>query len=812
MRHIKWLLLSLFLVVIFSNFAHADYNSPTAIWGFENNLLDSSGNGYTLTAKYGNAFNATNYKVGSFSRSGNGSLYNGDNITNIAFNFTTNNFTIAFWVNAQAADTPNLFGQSYTDSESYDGFQIRGVTDTLIFRDPPASFNMITNKTVFDGTWHYVVLVREGLLTRQCKIYVDSRLSNISKCSQQFNNTNFIVGGGAGNIAKFLGSLDNVRVYNGYAFNQTDVNYDYNGGIGRGSGQSLTYPTDGSTVSSLVVNFSAIATSSANLANATLYVWYPNSTLLISNTTNITGVSNVTNWTVGGFTLGTFYWNVLSCDVVPSCRYSATNSSFTVGFDQNNFTYNATTISSSTESFVLNITLPSSVSLTSAYFHYNNSIYAVTPTFSDGNTFLTKTLTIPSVATKTNNTFFYELNLFDGSITLNYNTTALNQTVSPLSSVVVGSSACAAGYNLSYAFSFADELTKYPLTSNVSYNIKYGVSLSDTLTASGNLTSVTTLYFCTNATTQTYQIASGEVKYGGSTYVTRSYYLFSGSRFTAIATNTTLYSLLDASATTFLFTVSDTQYEPEVGFYIGLLRWYPEDNAYRIVEMGMTDNKGQAPLRVQIDDTDYRIGVYYPNGTLVKLFDPIRFVCTTTPCSYSVFVPIEPTEFINLQNLQQSLTFNATSKVFTYIWNDVSQQTTLMNLTVYKDASTGTTVLCSSSTSGYSGMLVCDVSAYTGTLRAMVYRTASPTIIVASFIATIGQALSDFAEGKTIGLFFSFILFAFTFLAGMFNPVIAIIMGVVALTVSLYIGTITITVFMGIILLGFLVIHFMRRS
>jgi len=299
--------------------------------------------------------------------------------------------------------------------------------------------------------------------------------------------------------------------------------------------------------------------------------------------------------------------------------------------------------------------------------------------------------------------------------------------------------------------------------------------------------------------------------YSATDYQTRRYYLFTGARTNNISVNTTLYDLQTIKASEFLFTVRSGQYIAQKGVFVTLLRWYPELNSYNIVEMSKTDDAGQTVASVESNNADYRIGVYTYNGILINMFTPIRFVCASNPCTYNIFLPTTSSTIFNIDNLQQSLKFNESSKVFTYIWNDPTQLVQSMNLTAYRDAYNQSYILCSQTSSGYSGVLTCNIGSTTGTIRAVVIRTASQPVTVSSLFVVLGK-FSELTGAKTVGLFMSVILFTFAFLSGIFNPLIAIVLGMSALIPMVFLGIINPVVYLGLMVIGFIIIHFIRRS
>jgi hypothetical protein len=199
------------------------------------------------------------------------------------------------------------------------------------------------------------------------------------------------------------------------------------------------------------------------------------------------------------------------------------------------------------------------------------------------------------------------------------------------------------------------------------------------------------------------------------------------------------------------------------------------------------------------------------NGNLIKLTNSIRMICQVSPCVYTVYVDPSTNDLTTWTNIQHSLTFNDTTKIFTFVWNDPSQSTTQMNLTVWQDSSSGSTIVCSNNASSFTGVLACNVSAYTGTLRAEAWRSASPPNLIDQAIAQIRSTFAGVSGGKTMGLFIGLLLLIAFALMGIFSPVVMIILGVVALIPLVMLGNITIVIFAAIGILGGVILHFLKR-
>jgi len=478
------------------------------------------------------------------------------------------------------------------------------------------------------------------------------------------------------------------------------------------------------------------------------------------------------------------------------------------GFGENSQTYNSSTYETQTQSFIINITYDSNYYISSsAELYYNGTFYAGTSFGSEHNRAFTAELITPAVDTTTNITFHWEITLSNATGPEEYNSTFNNQTVLNYDGLEVVTS-CSAGMVESIAFNFMEEnLTS--LHTDTEYNFKYGFG-GDALVSNGSFSNISHFYICINESLPFPITENMEVAYGRGLFVERSFYMFSGIELTNITTNHSLYNLPIASATSFLIKITDTSLTPYGDIFVSLMRWYPDQDEYKIVEMGRTNENGETVLKVITEDIDYRIGIYEKDGTLLKLTDPLRMVCLINPCELTIRID-EEVDFTSFMEVDSTLTFNRTSMIFTFIWNDPNQLTTLMNLSVYKLTSTSEILICSSSASGFTGVLVCDVTGNTGTLKAIVVRSASPPVIINNLLVSLKASIIDVGGGG-FGLFLTLIMVVFVGLAGILNPIMGVIAAVIALIPAIMFGSITTAIVIAIAVMGFVVIHFMRRS
>mgnify|MGYP001329808324 CR=1 FL=1 len=492
-------------------------------------------------------------------------------------------------------------------------------------------------------------------------------------------------------------------------------------------------------------------------------------------------------------------------------NFNTTTSSWSIGITQNNLTYSQSVIETANASFYINLNINSLYTLTNAYLVYNNTNYQ--RTFTPGqNVAINSSILIPQVpADNTTLYFYYIFTLNNATGSFNYSSPLYNQTVTKGSSLTAAAT-CPAGFSPVFNFTFYSEPNRTAQNAErVRYNFLYGLEgNSSTYSLSNNLTNIPGFSLCINNSQAYYDVGYGEIQYNLVGGVERRYYVFSNTRITNQTVVIPLYDLDSSLSTSYLFTSTTTSLIPYVNHYIGLLRWYPEINSYNLVEMGKTDDKGNTVLHVKTEDVDYRFAVYASNGILVKLLNSVRMVCQTTPCTYSIFVDVNPIDLTSFTNIQKSLTWDTATSKFTFIWNDPSQAAQTMNLTVYQETGIGTNILCSSTGTGYTGVLTCDLTGQTGDFEARVVRTASPGVVFAKAVASIKQTFTD-VGGGAIGLFFGAILLIFFALIGTVSPVMVVILGIISLIPLFLLGNISWMVLMAIGVLGGVILHFMRR-
>jgi len=471
--------------------------------------------------------------------------------------------------------------------------------------------------------------------------------------------------------------------------------------------------------------------------------------------------------------------------------------------------YNENVFSSSLQDISINLTYDAGEYIeVTANLVWNGTNYTGTDSGVDGESIFNYLQYMPVVEADTNVSFYWDIFLNDGSTTTTISTVSHNQTINPLYAINITSSSCPAGFFEAVNFTFKDANNFTSLTDNIEYNFKYGIGNYDSYEIYGEFDDISDFRICINSSIENYKVGYGEIQFSKEGYSSRRFYLYQNQ----ILSNSTtreyeLLSLQNTDSTSFIFEVKNTFLNPYADKFISLLRWYPELNEYKVVETAITDTEGKTVMKVKTEDVDYRVGIYEQNGTLIKLADSVRMACLVDPCTYTLKIIHDPSDYYSIFDVESSLEFDEDNSRFIFIWNDPEQITSEMRLEVYKMAGNQDILICNDTSESYTGVMVCSIGNYTGDFYAKAYRSASPEKIFKTLFYTLRTGVES-----TFGLFLSVILALVTGLIGIFSPTIAIIMLIVGMLPALLFGAINLAIFMGIATLGGIVIHYIKKS
>lgn len=719
----------------------------------------------------------------------------GGNITvadNGDFNFTkSNGFTIAFWINQTQAKSNLLILQKKNVFElwGYDSAHPnKYVFD--VFNNSGSRIRTIVNAITLND-WNYIVLMYNGT---HVLFFKNNTLYNTTKINGRLNSNteNITFGGGSGLDYYFNGTLDEIIIKN-RSLNYTELSNSF-GEISVTVGEFKVFSDE-------ITNNSGI-----------------NRTERIGNFRDyINNYLDSCSFIAGYCNIPINFSSTISNIVLKYNDITVNN----IGINIINQTFNKTTYESYLEGFEINISYDYNYykSIT-ANLIYDGVSYPATKEGNGTNILFKRSITIPRITTGVNKTFYWEILAYNNSNYEFFYSEYKNQTLNNITLIIVnGDKTCPAGFNQSFLLDIKNENNLTHVNATINYNIRYGYSGNNSAFLTyGSINGVNHFSICINESIPSFSFGQNEIFYSGygsdyGKYFDRVFYFFENTKLTNLTTNISLYLIEFGEGVPFEISVTDNYGLPIKDVYFVLYRWYPSISTYLQSSMGLTNMGGKTSQYIRLQNTVYRPFLYYRNGTLIKIFDRMSFLCFVAPCTKE-FILSEFSEsslrLYDISGISQNLVFEPTNSIFTYYWSDASQQTQSINLTVFKQGVKDEKI-CNAQGIGYAGVISCNVSGYTGKLRAVAYRTASPSIPINELIVTIGNKFINSENGKVMGLFFAILLLIFFVFVGIYSPMAIIVFSIVSLIPLLLLGIINYTVFTGLIILSIIIIYILLR-
>jgi len=647
---------------------------------------------------------------------------------------------------------------------------ISAVMNTPIVYNPAdnVTINFTASDTNLDTCWWRGnsggAIVHTGL-TFNCS---ETQLNIIANSTYAFNNIQLVVNDTAGNV--------NASAYVVWAYDSIAPEVEHL--------SPLIFDQNNSNPMGVTVGYNITAVNKDTC-------WYD-----LGNSTNVTLNCSATSQVIN---LASGQWNVTLYANDTIGNENSTTASFYINAFTETFDNDNPAVEQEPQTLIMHLANLSYLSSLVGNLTYNGTNYVGTV---DNDT-ISVTLNTPAVTVNTDVNFSFTYLLNNESFTTSNQT----QTIQNLAGIEVGTS-CSAGLSEAMYFNFKAEnnLTAHNGTAN--YLFRYGITNSSSRTTSGTVSNVAGFYLCINSTVyNNYSMGLGEIQYERTGFTDRRYYNFQGDKLTNVTQNHTLYSLNNADSTSFLFTVQAPDLNPYVENYLSLNRWYPELDQYNTVELARTDDKGQTVMKVYTENVDYRLGVYETNGTLLFLSDPFRLVCAVSPCNYLITITGDTGQlFETWSSLNSSITYD--NGTFTYVYNDPTQTTDSMTFKVYKMTGTADVEICSDNATGFTSVMYCNVSGYTGQLKAVGFRTASPQVAVISRIESVyaDSIAQDMGVIITLGVMFILVM------VGIVSPVLTVILAIVGLIPAITFGIVPLQVMLIFGAIGFIVIAYMRKT
>ncbi len=596
------------------------------------------------------------------------------------------------------------------------------------------------------------------------------------------------------------GELGDLGGASPYADNMVTLNIKIFGGISSENILvNLISPIDSFETIDQNITFNASATvvlGSDNLTNMTLFL-YNSDGDLINNTETNTISGNTTNSSLFNFTdidFGTYSWNVFGCSINSSgdtlCSFANSNFTFLINqFVVESQSFNTDVLETNNEFFQINVSTVENVLSLSAKLIYNGTPHQANTVCTDAGLCSSDvTIDIPLVTQgeSENQSFFWEMSVFDGSSEILSNTTELQQNISRIHLEQCDGTFTIEALN----FTAFDEqnITKIsPYQFDGTFNVWLGTGDSTRNVSFSNNAEETVL--CLTPVNATMKI-DAQIDYGFSddntTYITRNYF-FDNATISNETQHVPLFLLKNTESTTFILEVEALNLRGIPDSFIHTQRFYPGEGIFRTVQIGRTNEEGKTTGFFETETVDYKF-LIIKNGQIIISTEQQKVVGESIPFTlvFRIGQTIDtPWSFYEgLDSLQKNLSLNRDTGIisFTYIDTSGSLSSARLFVTNQKYVEAPTTI-CDVSTILSSATLVCNVTGFNGTINAEAFIGRSPEVLVDLIAIVIDNARAVFGE---LGLLMGMLIIMVGYSVTVFSITAGLIIGfIILLFVSL---------------------------
>lgn len=458
---------------------------------------------------------------------------------------------------------------------------------------------------------------------------------------------------------------------------------------------------------------------------------------------------------------------------------------------ENSQTYTTPVLEGSTNTFSINISYDSNYyTSANAYLNYNGTSYAGTQTGTGNTITFSRSVTSPQVTANNNVSFYWVIQLNNGTTTEYYNSTFYNQTINNLVYGVCN------GTNTIKLINFTtyDEDTRTQLLS-VTYNNTYSIDLK---IGDSGLTNY--VQYSANASGNSYAICLNTslignlridyvVQYSSTSHVTDYYNVQNYTlNTTTLGKNISLYPLATTTSQEYLIKVKDANYLALQGVVIELWRNYVDIGTSLLVEAPKTDSLGNTIGHFLSNDAKYIIYVK-KNGQTLGTFNDIQVYCNVaiTDCILNLNLQSSsatPSSFLNYLDVSYLPTYDETTKIYTLTYTTTDSSDKTVSIYGYKLDNTDYSLVCSNSITASTGTITCvfPTTYYNNTILINAYVDSS--LLFTDYV----RATYTHSSIENIKYILMAFLIPFFVLMALANPQIAIVLYIIGLIfgVSIY--------------------------
>lgn len=698
--------------------------------------------------------------------------------------FNTQNLTIEIWFNITDFGSGRTLIGKTTGSELAINLGQGGAGNIRVYSTATGGFDNIggyATGVVANATQYLVVTVSNESGLMRTKIYLNG------KFLQQLNSTGSldlttatltIGSAGSGGLPGFKGKIDEIRLSN-VARSESYIKAVYNLSLAIfGAEDSTSYfavnindPTNISYIdSSIILNFTSNVNSncSRQLDNSSfiglgeIYNTTSSYSIVTVNNLgphNITVRCNFVNSTVNMTANATVFFSSATHKIISS-------------------SYEPNLLQGQSTSYTISILYGSFVSSISGSVVINGTVYSGSVNILNSSYMtISKTTTAPFIYGLADTiSHYWNLTLVLPNGSISYDVSPYeNQTVSSFQLISCGGVSNTTTLN----FSVFDEQTMSPLFTDFkgSFDVKQSPG-SAAIHFNFSFINKSSNAFCIYPTTATLYVdalISYNATTTNSTVYPIRYYFLSNAIITNVSNNISLYGLDNNSGFDLVpITVKSAAGQSKAGAFVSVRKFYPAENMYRLVAMGLTDVQGVARVFMQVPNYYYSF-VITEGSTVVATTSKQLMIASGT----TVTVPTTLQNYYIYHNsVFASCTSNSTSMIVSCSYTDTSGLAAIYNLTVIQRGALLDTPLCSKISTSASSTLICDVAG--------IVNGSYPWFFTAyydnpSSITSGSLDIGLTARYGNTGIFLALIIFVTLALIGVFAPEAVILFGLGAL-------------------------------
>jgi hypothetical protein len=479
---------------------------------------------------------------------------------------------------------------------------------------------------------------------------------------------------------------------------------------------------------------------------------------------------------------GYYEYNFTFCDVYGLCNTTTTRNVTISTFD-----YNATTIETSTESFVWHYFDTAPVFSLSGSFIYNNTAYPITYNCSDYNFLnitnftqcdISSSFDIPliSSAGPEINSFYFNVTIFNGYVSYNENSVIKNQSVDKLAATYCTNGTIALNFTV-WDEQNQSKIEPFKFEGTINYYLGTGGAYR-TLELNIIDPATTEVDVCINQNTTYYidAIIAYSAPASGLAYPTRNYF-YQRHPMSNVTEHILMYLLQGAASTQFILQVQDKNLLPVKGVLVEAQKCYVGNNTTPVAFISRTDANGLTTGNFEVYNALYQFRITNYSNTLLTVTPCSKIIPQTVP--YTLLFQlgtgyISPfTDITNATAITSSLTFNKSSGITTFSYTDTSGQFNASELVITSMNYSGNLqpVMCDVyDTTLSSGILNCSLT-QAGTYNAIAYVYRGGEILYDQIVFTVETFSSTVGY---YGVFIAFFLLLVSAFAFKFNEIAGI--------------------------------------